>query len=95
MTKKVKPRVKHIPQRTCVGCREVLEKRSLLRIVRTEEGIKIDPSGKLNGRGAYLHEQRSCWETGMKGSLAHALKMELSGADQELLKDHLEKLPAE
>jgi predicted RNA-binding protein YlxR (DUF448 family) len=95
MTKKVKPRVKHIPQRTCVGCREVLEKRSLIRIVRTEEGIKIDPSGKLNGRGAYLHEQRSCWETGMKGSLAHALKMELSGADKELLKDHLEKLPAE
>jgi predicted RNA-binding protein YlxR (DUF448 family) len=95
MTKKVKPRVKHIPQRTCVGCREVLEKRSLIRIVRTEEGIKIDPSGKLNGRGAYLHEQRSCWETGMKGSLAHALKVELSEADRALLQDHLSKLTAE
>jgi predicted RNA-binding protein YlxR (DUF448 family) len=95
MTKKVKPRVKHIPQRTCVGCREVLEKRSLIRIVRTAEGIKIDPSGKLNGRGAYLHEQRSCWETGMKGSLAHALKVELSEADRALLQDHLSKLTAE
>jgi len=95
MTKKVKPRVKHIPQRTCVGCREVLEKRSLIRIVRTEEGIKIDPSGKLNGRGAYLHEQRSCWETGMKGSLEHALKVELSEADRALLQEHLSKLTAE
>jgi uncharacterized protein len=95
MTKKVKPRVKHIPQRTCVGCREALEKRSLIRIVRTEEGIKIDPSGKLNGRGAYLHEKRSCWETGMKGSLAHALKVELNEADRALLQEHLSKLPAE
>lgn len=94
MTKKAKPRVKHVPQRTCVGCREVLEKRSLTRIVRTPDGVRIDPTGKLNGRGAYLHDQRSCWETGLKGSLAHALKVEMSEQDRALLQEHLEKMPA-
>jgi hypothetical protein len=93
MVKKAKPRVKHVPQRTCVGCREVLEKRSLIRIVRTPEGIRIDPTGKLNGRGAYLHDQRSCWEAGLKGSLAHALKVDFSEEDRSILLDHLKGMP--
>ena len=95
MVKKAKPRVKHIPQRTCVGCRQVLAKRSLIRIVRTPEGVKIDPTGKLDGRGAYLHEIRSCWEAGLKGALAHALKTELTGSDSEVIREYLDKLPAE
>ena len=60
VVKKPVQRVKHIPQRTCVGCREVLSKRQLLRIVRTAEGVRVDPTGKLAGRGAYLHDKRSC-----------------------------------
>ena len=76
---------KHVPQRTCVGCREVLPKRGLIRIVRTPQGIQVDPTGKMNGRGAYLHDRRSCWERGLKGSLAHALKMELTEEDRERL----------
>ena len=47
----------------------------------------IDPTGKLPGRGAYLHNVRSCWEAGLKGSLAHALKIELSDDDRNKLKD--------
>jgi hypothetical protein len=93
MAKKAKPCIKHVPQRTCVGCREVLEKRSLVRIVRTPDGVRIDPSGKLNGRGAYLHDKRSCWEAGLKGSLQHALKVEFSEEDSALLVDHLKRLP--
>jgi predicted RNA-binding protein YlxR (DUF448 family) len=87
MTKKSRPRVKHIPQRTCVGCRQTLAKRSLIRLVRSGEGVVIDPSGKLPGRGAYLHNVRSCWEAGLKGSLAHALRIELSEDDRNNLKD--------
>jgi hypothetical protein len=64
-TKPAKP-VKHIPQRTCIGCRSVLAKRTLIRLVRTPEGVMVDPSGKMNGRGAYLHNQRSCWERGAR-----------------------------
>jgi predicted RNA-binding protein YlxR (DUF448 family) len=68
-----------------VGCRQVLAKRSLIRIVRTPQAVRVDPTGKLSGRGAYLHDQRSCWEKGLKGPLAHALKTELEDQDlQEL-----------
>ncbi len=78
-------RHKHVPQRTCVGCREVLPKRSLIRIVRSSQGVQIDPTGKLDGRGAYLHDRRSCWERGLKGSLAAALKVGISTIDKEEL----------
>lgn len=48
-------KVKKIPMRTCVITKEKCEKRYLLRIVRTPDGsVIIDPTGKANGRGAYL-----------------------------------------
>lgn len=47
--------MRKIPLRTCVVTREKLEKKDLIRVVRTPDGkIEIDESGKLNGRGAYL-----------------------------------------
>ena len=82
-----------MPQRTCVGCREVLPKRTLIRIVRHGETVVVDPSGKLAGRGAYLHNQRSCWERGLKSALAHALKTDLTDADRETLKAFMASLP--
>ena len=90
-----KARKKHIPQRTCVGCREVLSKRSLIRIVRIQDRVVIDPSGKLNGRGAYLHERVSCWEKGLKGPLAHALKIEIQEKDRKELLAYIADLPPE
>jgi len=95
MVKKAKPRIKHVPQRTCVGCRQVLAKRSLIRIVRSPDGVRIDATGKLKGRGAYLHDVLSCWEAGLKGALAHALKTELTEAELVTLKEHQAKLPVE
>ena len=92
MTKKPVRRVKHVPQRTCVGCRETLPKRALIRVVRTTEGVRVDPTGKLAGRGAYLHDKQSCWERGLKGPLAHALKTELSDQDREQLKAFMNTL---
>jgi len=86
-------RRKHIPQRTCVGCRLVLPKRSLIRIVRGANGVQIDATGKLAGRGAYLHNQRSCWEKGLKGTLAHALKTELTAEERGRLLDYASTLP--
>lgn len=95
MAKKTGKRVKHVPQRTCVGCHETLAKRGLIRIVRTPDGLRVDPTGKVPGRGAYLHDRRSCWERGIKGTLAHALKVELSVSDRELLSSILQSLPEE
>ena len=86
---------KHIPQRTCVGCHTVLPKRTMTRLVRTSDGVLVDPTGKRNGRGAYLHNQRTCWERALKGSLAHALKTELSDEDRMRLENFMQSLPAE
>jgi predicted RNA-binding protein YlxR (DUF448 family) len=95
VTETRKRRGKHIPQRTCVGCRSVDAKRALIRIVRTPEGLRIDETGKLAGRGAYLHDRKSCWERGLKGSLAAALKAEISKDDLTRLRQYMETLPDE
>jgi len=76
-----------------VGCREVLPKRTMIRIVRTADGVQIDPTGKLAGRGAYLHDRRECWEKGLKGSLAHALKATISLEDAGKLEEFMSTLP--
>lgn len=73
----------------------VLTKRALIRIVRTESGVKVDPTGKAAGRGAYLHNARSCWEKALKGSLAHALKTEFSEQDLAGLQEYMQNLPPE
>ena len=85
---------KHIPLRTCVGCRTVLAKRALIRVVRRPgEGVVVDPSGKLAGRGAYLHNRKSCWERGLKGGLANALKTTLTSEDRQRLEAFMSSLP--
>lgn len=80
-------RHKHIPQRTCIGCRQVRSKLEMIRVVRTpKEGVQIDRTGKKSGRGAYLCPNRSCWETALiKGWLAHALKTTLTAEEQSML----------
>jgi Predicted nucleic-acid-binding protein implicated in transcription termination len=50
-----------VPLRKCVVCQESAEKRDLFRIVRSPEGeVSLDPTGKKNGRGAYLSRKESC-----------------------------------
>jgi predicted RNA-binding protein YlxR (DUF448 family) len=92
---KSKSKPKHIPQRTCVGCRQVLPKRNLIRVVRTAEGVQVDPTGKLAGRGAYLHDAKRCWEQGLKGSLAKALRTSISEQDLVALTAYMDCLPEE
>jgi predicted RNA-binding protein YlxR (DUF448 family) len=71
---------KHIPQRTCIACRTVRNKRELIRIVRTTgQRVEADSTGKQSGRGAYLCRQRECWETVLSNRhrLGQALKLEM------------------
>ncbi len=70
-----------------------MAKRQLVRVVRTADGVVVDPTGKLAGRGAYLHDRRSCWEAGLKGALSHALKVQLTAGDRERLQDFMNTLP--
>ena len=59
-----------IPMRSCVVTREKYEKRDLIRIVRTPEGeIKIDLTGKLNGRGAYIKKDISVVDKAKKSKV--------------------------
>lgn len=90
--------MKHIPQRTCIGCRKVESKRELLRIVRTPEGnVVADPTGKRNGRGTYVHKTRQCLDAVLSAParLQHALKMEtpIPPADLAALRELGEALP--
>lgn len=78
-------RQKHVPQRTCVVCRETSDKRTLLRLVKTaEEGVQTDPTGKRNGRGAYLCDKRECWEQAIHSDVLNkALRTTLTTEDRE------------
>lgn len=78
---------RRVPIRTCVICRDKDPKRQLTRLVRTEQGVVIDPTGKLHGRGAYLCEKPQCWQrAAATDALDRALRVKLTDADRERLK---------
>ncbi|MCM1545664.1 MAG: YlxR family protein [Clostridiales bacterium] len=55
------PKVRKTPLRQCIACRELKEKKAMLRIVKNSDGeIFIDFSGKANGRGAYICDNPDC-----------------------------------
>lgn len=63
-------KMKKIPMRSCVVTREKCEKKDLIRIVRTSEGeVKIDLTGKMNGRGAYIKKDVSVVEKAKKSKV--------------------------
>ena len=60
-------KMKKIPMRTCVITKEKLDKRDLIRVVRTpEKNVVVDPTGKLNGKGAYLKKDLEVFEKAKK-----------------------------
>ncbi len=59
--------VKKVPKRMCIVCKEMKDKKSLLRIIRTPEGeYRFDKTGKRNGRGAYVCDDVNCVEKCLK-----------------------------
>jgi len=69
------------PQRMCAACREMKDKRQLLRIVRAVDGmLYLDFTGKKSGRGAYLCRSEECLKKARKThSLEKALKAQIPG----------------
>ena len=53
-------KTKRIPERMCVSCREMKPKTMLVRIVNTENGVVVDATGKVNGRGVYICKCKQC-----------------------------------
>jgi predicted RNA-binding protein YlxR (DUF448 family) len=96
MTVKQQSHPRHVPQRTCVACRRVAGKRALIRLVRTDEGVIVDATGKRSGRGMYLHPNQACWQAALKGGrIEQALRTKLSAANRQTLNDYAQTLPAD
>lgn len=88
---------KKIPMRMCVGCREMKEKKELIRVVRGPEGeVSLDPIGKKPGRGAYVCRNADCLKRAIKqkqlerqlqttltDEVSQALEKELAGLGTE------------
>lgn len=87
---------KKIPMRKCVACEENKAKNDLIRIVNNkEEGVSIDPTGKKNGRGAYICIDSSCVELAKKNRrLEHALKTEITENMYEEINDYVKNVNA-
>ena len=88
-------RSKHIPQRTCVACRQTRNKKNLIRLVRAENGtVEVDMSARKPGRGAYLCPKKDCWEVALRRNyLEHALRTKLSDDNRRFLAQHINNLP--
>lgn len=79
---------KHVPMRTCVICRQQLEKRRLTRFVSTSEGVFLDLTGKSDGRGAYVCDQAECRQRMLSSNvLAQALRTSLTDADRQRIRE--------
>lgn len=72
-------KIKKIPMRKCIGCMESFPKKELCRIVKNKENeVKLDLTGKLNGRGTYICKKTDCFEKAMKSKrLSKSIEMEI------------------
>lgn len=88
----MKPR--KIPMRMCVGCREMKEKREMIRIVRTPEGeATLDPTGKKSGRGAYVCRKADCLKRAIRQKqLERQLEISLTPEITDALAAEMERL---
>ena len=87
------PHRKRIPQRMCVVCRRKMDKRQLYRLVRTpEDGLVVDLSGKRQGRGAYICDQTTCWDTSIRTKiLDKTFEISVSDIEKASLATHRPK----
>ena len=89
-------RSRHIPLRSCIICGDKRSKRELTRIVATpSEGVIIDPSAKMQGRGTYVCKDGECASQGLRrGRLEYALRVELEDEQWIKLQTSVEALGA-
>ena len=63
--------MKRLPQRTCIGCNTKKDKKDLIRIVKNKnEEIKVDLTGKMDGRGTYICKQEECLNKAIKNKFS-------------------------
>jgi len=88
---------KKIPMRMCVGCREMKDKKTLIRVVRSPEGeVSMDQTGKKAGRGAYVCRDQECLKRAIKQhQLERQLQVTLTEEVAEWLKQEMTRLKAD
>lgn len=91
----MKPR--KIPIRQCLGCREHIEKKALIRVVKNKEcEISLDFKGKSPGRGAYICNNIDCLNKAIKTrAISRAFETTIPEEIFEMLKKELEGKPVE
>lgn len=85
---------KKVPQRQCIGCGEMKNKKDLIRILKgTDQEISIDATGIKNGRGAYLCPSMECLKKARKNKgLERSFKMAIPGEIYDSLEKEMEQL---
>ena len=75
-------------------CGAKIDKRQLVRVVRTQTGsVQVDSTGKKPGRGAYLCHDQSCWDRALKKNrLDHTLKGAISSEDRLTLQEYAQQV---
>ncbi|MET3616519.1 putative RNA-binding protein YlxR (DUF448 family) [Peptoniphilus olsenii] len=85
-------KVRKIPMRSCIGCREQKAKKDLIRIVKNKDNeVFVDRTGKANGRGAYLCDDINCLDKAIKTkALNRSFSMDINENVYEELKKSME-----
>lgn len=87
---------KKIPLRQCVGCGEMKSKKDMLRVLKTEDSIILDTTGKKNGRGAYVCKNAECLRKAKKTKgLDRSFKMAISDEVYDSLTKEIEAFESE
>ncbi len=81
--------IRKIPMRSCVVTKEKLPKKELLRIVKFDGVVSVDPTGKKNGKGCYIKKDREVLEKAKKNKILNRVfEMEI----EDYIYDEIEKL---
>ena len=86
-----------IPMRQCTGCREMKNKKEMIRVIRTsEQEFVLDATGKKNGRGAYICPNRECLSQAIKSKgLERSFKQAIPKEVYESLEKEMEHLESQ
>lgn len=86
-------KIRKVPERMCIGCREMKPKAGLIRVVKNKENeISVDKTKKSNGRGAYICSNASCLENAKKRKgLERALEAKITEEIYDMLKSQVEE----
>jgi len=85
---------KKVPTRLCVGCKEMKQKKDMVRVLKTAEGeICLDATGRMNGRGAYICKNEVCLANALKTKgLERSLKVSIPDEIVEELTKEMSEL---